>query len=128
MTRKSLFTVLALAVMAFSACGSDGGDCDIDYTPFMNGADADHDDSAWVCASDDIDPFLFQIFEDGTGISSEIGAFTWEESGCGEFAVEGALDQTISNIDGSVASGIGSFDITFEDGDTASVGCELLDE
>lgn len=126
--------LLTLLIFLFVACGGGGsgqsttGDDDcLDTSTVTNGPNASNTDSFWDCNSD-TGAFDVQFYDDGTGLSTAVGAFTWKETGCNQFEISDAFDDSVvDNIEGSVASGIFTFDQTFSNGTKIDVSCILFD-
>ena len=116
-------------------CGGGGGEgdaCDFVLSVFFNGANADEATSQWNCEGSSpgeiVPDFVFQAFDDGTGFSSAVGPFTFQETGCRRASYQsGAGNATVSNIQGSIDSGILTFFQTSStpELDNISAGCEL---
>ena len=79
---RSIRKVLLVAALTgiFTACGGGdaGGTCSFDIDSFTNGTDAVTVSSVWDCTSSN-SSYTFAFYADGTGYSSALGAFTWQE-------------------------------------------------
>jgi len=127
--KKILVVLMVLSVAAF-ACGGGGGTsetCAFDVNDFTNGANATAATSVWNCLTSGVSgSYTFAFYNDGAGYSSAVGAFTWEEVGCREVDVV-AYNGTnqITDIEGSVASSIGTFTQHHPDGTTSTSSCTI---
>ena len=120
-----------LAVGAIGGCGGGGGsdECDFDFNSFLNGPNAQFADSEWDCIDNFFELFAFQAFEDGAGFSTDLGPFTFQQIGCRRAAFQSGLgDGEIVNIEGSIASGVLTFDqvSNVPELDGLSAGCLLV--
>lgn len=115
-----------IAIGTIGGCGGGGdGDCDFDILSLTNGADANSQDSFWLC--DDGDSiFQLQIFDDGSGLSSEIGAFNWVQTGCDSVSFQSALGSAEA-INIMAGGGVLTFEqvSNVEELDDISVACVL---
>lgn len=97
----------------FIGCG-EGGERDI--TPediafieqFTNGQGRDNQVSEWDCLDEVGIIFSFAICLDRTGVSTDLGAFIWEQEGPRRIEMEGAVDREIKDIEGIVSNGSGT--------------------
>ncbi len=125
--KKVIMLATLLIVAGLSACGGGGSDepCSFDISDFTNGANATVTTSVWNCTSS-ASSYTFAFYNDGTGYSSALGGFTWEEVGCQQVDITDAdgIDQ-IRNLEGSIASGIGTFTQTRPDGSELTTSCTL---
>ncbi|MEW6778043.1 MAG: hypothetical protein AB1405_17235 [Bdellovibrionota bacterium] len=119
------FVSLVFSLWFLGGCGGDGDCAPVDLSPFLNGPSAAGQTSEWQCASG-AGPFAFAVFEDGTGLSTVIGAFDWTDDGCGRVDVDGAVHQEIYDIEASVLFGAGTFRIRFDDGSTDEAVCAAV--
>jgi hypothetical protein len=126
--------VILIAMGAIGGCGgsSGSGSCDFDFNSFLNGANADEAFSQWSCVGSKpgsiVLDFVFQAFEDETGFSTNVGPFTYEQTGCRSIRFQSGLgDGNVINLDGSNESGILTFDQTSSTPglDGISSGCLL---
>ena len=120
--------ITAIVILMLVGCGgSGGGTCDFDLSSFTNGANASSTDSYWSCNSEGF-TWAFVFYDDGTGMDNTEGAFTWVESGCATVQIDNAFSSyTISDISGSIASGIATFTQRNNDtGNETNVSCVLL--
>lgn len=138
---------LSVIIVLFTACG--GGDsgsttatntngssnpttaspaaskCTVDIAAMTNGNDAKHIDSAWLCTASNHN-FAFAFYDDGTGESTDVGPFTWQENSCGVLSVASSIGQLkIDQIAGSLISGIFTFRQTNADGLSAIYSCKI---
>jgi len=96
---------------------------------FLNGPTAEQANSFWDCDSE-VGTFEFQAFEDGTGFSTGVGPFTFQETGCRQITFQSAFGEAmVINIEGSTASGIGTFEQVSEVPvlDTGFAACVLIE-
>jgi len=86
-----IVAVVLLSLGLIGGCGGGGGGgdgdaCDFVLSVFFNGANADEAISQWDCVGSSpgeiVSDFAFQAFDDGTGFSSGVGPFTFQETGC----------------------------------------------
>ena len=121
--KKTLFAMIIAACLAITACGGGGGACNFDILTFTNGATVATATSAWACQCGN-QVFAFVFADDGAGFDTTIGAFTWTETGCRQVAIDSAFgDATITDIDGSIASGIATF---HQSGDLGEGDCSCV--
>ena len=126
---RRVIGLVLIAFMVIGGCGggSGGEDCDFDFNSFLNGPNAQSIESQWLCASN-AGEFIFVAFEDGTGESTGIGVFTYQQTGCrrAEFQ-SGVANGEIFDLEGSVLSGILTFKIDYDDPEfiDENVGCLL---
>jgi len=107
-----IVSVVLLSFFIIGSCGGSGGGegCDFDFDAFLNGANAQVADSQWDCVDNFDELFSFQIFEDGTGFSTGVGVFTYQQTGCRSLNFQSAPgNATVSNIQGSIDSGFLTF-------------------
>jgi len=107
-----IVAVVLLSLGLIGGCGGSGGGegCDFDFDAFLNGVNAQFADSQWDCIDSFDQLFSFQAFEDGTGFSTGVGPFTYQQTGCRSLNFQsGAGNGTVSNIQGSIDSGILTF-------------------
>jgi len=122
-----------LSLGLIGGCGGGGGDaCDFVLSVFFNGANAEEATSLWDCEGSSpgeiVPDFTFQAFDDGTGFSSQLGPFTFQETGCRRASFQSrAGDGSEINIGGSIASGILTFDqiSSVPELNNISAGCVL---
>ncbi len=116
---------LVLIAIGWFGCGGSDESCNFEIADFTNGANASTATSFWNCNSSNM-AYTFAFYDDGAGYSSALGAFTWEEAGCREVDIN-AVDGTsqIRDIDGSIASGIGTFKQIHPDGSESTASCVL---
>lgn len=126
------FLTVCICFLIAGGCGGGGGSdseddsCDFEISTATNGESLTSVDSFWVCESDQVDDFEFGIFENGTGLATNIEQFTWEETGCRSIFIDSGLgDADIVNID--VTDGILTFVIESDIPGFEQVGftCEL---
>jgi len=127
---KIIVLVLLLAFMNIGGCGggssSDDG-CDFNFNGFLNGSNAQSQTSEWACLASDGNISTFAAFEDGTGVSTEYGIFTYNRSGCRSATYQGLLDSgELVNLEGSIALGILSFVQLSDNFGQFDVGCLLV--
>ena len=131
-----IVAVVLLSLGLIGGCGGSGGGegCDFDFDAFLNGVNANQATSQWDCVGSKpgeiVPDFVFQAFEDGTGFStSDVGIFTFQQTGCRSLNYQsGAGNATISNIQGSIDSGVLTFFQTSStpELDDISSGCILV--
>jgi len=93
---KSILGLILISFMLVGGCGggSDGDSggeveaCNFVLSTFLNGPNAEQSDSLWDCINEDGRLFAFQAFEDGTGFSTGVGPFTFQETGCREITFQ----------------------------------------
>ena len=121
--KKKLSMICTLMILT-AACGGGSDSCSVVVEDFTNGANATVTENIWNCISTN-SSFTFAFYDDGTGLSSALGAFTWEEVGCQELDVEAVTGTNhVTNAAGSIASGILTFTQTL--GSTSiHVSCTL---
>jgi len=127
---KRIIGLVLIAFLAVGGCSGGGGgdECNFDFDSFLNGPNAQLANSEWDCTSAVTGEFVFQAFEDGTGLSSDIGPLTWQQSGCRSAAFQSGFgDGDIINLEGSKASGIITYDqvSNVPELDIGAVGCKL---
>lgn len=123
---KYLLIVFILIMLGCDGGGNDSQPCDFDFDSFLNGINSQQASSLWSCESDDGQIFIFQAFIDGTGFSTGIGIFTYEQTGCRSADFQGIESSgNIFDIDGSTQSGILIFMLAIDNGNLNSVGCLL---
>lgn len=116
-----------ISSLSLVACGGGGtGDsCTFDISDFTNGANASVTQNVWNCASSN-SSYTFAFYGDGAGYSSALGAFTWDEVGCRAVDIVAANGTNqIRAIEGSIASGIGTFTQTTPGGTELTASCTL---
>jgi len=119
-----LFIFMALGNMG--GCGGGGGGCDFDFDSFLNGANSQAQTTQWDCLADDGTISTFAAFEDGTGVDTTIGVFTYERTGCRSASYQGSLDSgEVVNLEGSIESGILTFIQLSDNFGEFNVGCVL---
>ncbi len=129
---RAVILIVLVAFMSIGGCGGgDGGGnggCDFDFDSFLNGPNAQSANSEWDCIVEDIVGIIaFQAFEDGTGFSSEIGPFTYQQTGCRSARFQsGEGSGSVVLIEGSIASGILTFTQLSDDLGDRDFGCELV--
>jgi len=111
---RILLTVLLFGLFAgsFVACdgGGEGEQCDFDFDAILNGANTELANSEWTCIDNFEQVFTVRVFEDGTGFSSSVGFFTFQQTGCRSLDFQSAVgNATVSNLQGSIDSGIVTF-------------------
>ena len=129
MLKKWSWMIAAFALLlGLSACGGGGGSetCDFEIDSFTNGADVESATSMWNCQSSSGSEYTFAFYDDGTGVSSALGAFTWSDAGCQsvDIAAYNGTNQ-IRDIEGSRISGIGTFRQIGPSGTEATASCTL---
>jgi hypothetical protein len=119
---RSMLCVIPALILVFAvvACGED---CDMDSESFMNGSDRASAESLWSCNTG-LMPITVQVYSNGTGDSSAMGPFTWNELGCRLFRVDGSAGQVL-RVEGDPATGIITVFVEMDNGDTFSMGCSL---
>lgn len=127
---KTIIALVLLAFMTIGGCGGGGGgdNCDFDILGFANGQNAIVADSVWLCENEMGIVFQLQVFLDGTGINFGSGLpFTWEQTGCRSIVtVTGSLVTDVTNIEGSTALGVLSYEAQDTGEPPITVGCVLL--
>lgn len=124
--------VLIVAFLAVGGCGGGGGndeECDFDFDSFLNGPNATEATTAWDC-EDQFAFFAFQAFEDGTGFSTGVGAFTFQRAGCRRAVFQsGSGNGEIKNLEGSIDSGILTYEQVSDNPNlnTGPAACILVD-
>ena len=126
------FIIAITVFILIGLVGCDGGgdssneQCNFDFNSILNGIDAQQATSQWSCQSDDGQIFILQAFLDGTGFSTALGAFTFQQTGCtsADFQIGEELG-SIFDIVGSIQSGILTFTLVFDTGLMFNVGCVL---
>lgn len=120
--KKILFTLFFVLLLTACGNGGDNNTCS-NIDDFVNGATSKTASSVWSCFSEN-QTAKFALFQDGTGISDTIGAFTWEETGCNEISYDGIRKGLITNISGSIESGVFVFTDNFK-GISIKASCVL---
>jgi len=126
--KRALLICAVVLTLGVSACGSSGGSetCDFDISDFTNGASAADTTSIWNCQSSSGQEYTFAFYDDGTGVSSALGAFTWSDAGCRAVDVVAANGTNqVRDIEGSIASGIGTFRQIGPSGTEVTASCTL---
>ena len=131
-----IVAVVLLSLGLIGGCGGGGGGddaCDFVLSAFFNGANANQATSLWDCVGSSpgeiVDDIEFQAFEDGTGFSTGVGVFTFQQTGCRSLNFQsGAGNATVSNIQGSINSGFLTFfqSSSTPELDDISAGCILV--
>lgn len=117
--KKLIFVFLTVVTAAFSGCGSSGsgeGSCGFLFSSVTNGSSGKEAQSFWSC-QDNEGSYALALFGDGAGVSDTLGAFTWQETGCGEARAqtsEGTVEA--SEVNGSRTQGVLTFHL--RDADT----------
>src|SRR5262245_6769993 len=117
--KKLMLVFLAVFTAALPGCGSSGpgGDsCGFLFSSATNGSSGKEAQSFWSC-QDNEGSYALALFGDGAGISDTLGAFTWQETGCGEARAqtsEGTVEA--SQLNGSRTQGVLTFHL--RDADT----------
>lgn len=130
-------TVIILTVILLGGLGGlpgcGGGApavCDFVLSLVANGPSASQPDGTyWSCQDSTLTPFDLIFFEDGAGATGGIGAFTWQETGCGVVTLQTSVGQIIaSNLMGSKSSKVVTGDLTASDlGVEGNFSCFLAD-
>lgn len=124
--RKWIALLVFVGFLVGCGGGGGGGTCDFIIEDFLNGPNAQMQDSFWSCQGGG-GAFDFVAFEDGTGFSTGAGVFTWQETDCREIDfVSSAGSGIITDIQGSIQSGIITYTQISNDLGTFSVGCFLV--
>lgn len=126
---RSIALIACVIFLLGNSCGSSSGSesCSLDINDFTNGANAAAAVSVWSCRSSGASSsYTFAFYDDGTGYGSTLGAFTWSETGCQQVDVA-AYNGTnqIRDIEGSIASGIGTFRQIQPNGTESTASCTL---
>lgn len=117
------FMLLVLLICFCASCGGGNdvafdpsiADCSFNVADFENGPDADNINGHWRCAAQ-TGSYNMSFYADGTGSSSALGSFTWEQVSCDEIVlVTSQGDVTITEMSGSVDSANASFHQTFDE-------------
>lgn len=117
--------VIALLLLSFPGCGGGSSECAFDPDDFTNGTSSETQGSQWNCTSSG-SSFSFVLFDDGTGVSSALGSFTWTESACRSVdVVASGSTYLIRDLEGSIADGTGSFRQTNPNGSQLTATCTL---
>lgn len=124
------FLILPFILIACGG-GGDGGsidpdtNCNVVVSELTNGDDINNINSYYDCVSHGQNNFRVSFYDDGTGVSSDIGSFTWQEVNCGEFAVQSgaAGDFRVFDIAGSTSSNIFTYKQEFPNEEPFSVSC-----
>jgi hypothetical protein len=120
---------IGLAFFNIGGCGGGGGDgCDFNILSLANGPNALQADSLWDCENTLDEMYEFSIFTDGTGASTGIGVFTWEQTGCRsiELFQDGISIGDAFNIDGNFDAAFLVYDEQLTDRPVTSADCELV--
>jgi len=130
--RRLTVTLLCIfiAIGTIGGCGGgvDGdGECIFDILLLSNGADQNTADSFWLCRDQFDDEFAFSVWDDGSGISSDIFIFNWVQTSCDSISFTSALG-TAEAINIMVGGGVLTFDqiSNVEELDDLSVACVLI--
>jgi len=128
-----IVSILVLSVFlglgSIGGCGGGGGDgCDFNILSLANGPNALQADSLWDCENTLDEMYEFSIFADGTGASTGIGVFTWEQTGCRsiELFQDGISIGDDFNIDGNFDAAFLVYDEQLTDRPVTSADCELV--
>lgn len=89
-----VFLVLVISFLIIGGCGGDSDNCEFDILTVLNGSDSEVQDSFWECVDSNDDMFSFVIFEDGTGASTNIGVFDWQQTGCNTILISTGIGDT----------------------------------
>ena len=89
----ALWLIILLTSFNIINCSSESEfkDCEFSIDTITNGTDLDNVISFWSCLDSESDMHDFSIFENGTGLSSDIGAFTWIRTGCNSMKIQFSL-------------------------------------
>lgn len=122
LSQLGIFLILLLFLGPPNCGGSDT--CDFNISSFLNGSNYDSSTTFWSCIQQG-STLNVAIYSNGTGLSEEFGAFTWEEAGCGRISYTSSEgDGVMSNIEGSISSGVVT--LTNSSGEaSASISCTL---
>ena len=129
---KGIFALILVAFLAVVGCGGSGGGgdggCDFDILTLANGPNALQADSLWSCTNTADDVYEISVFEDGTGISSAVGVFTWVQTGCRsiELFIDGLSAGDVFNIDGDFGLGFLNYDEQLIGKPETSADCVLV--
>ncbi len=104
--KKTLSVMALVSCLFIAACGSEGGDsCDFNISSITNGASLATATSIWSCTAGNL-----TFTDDGAGLDSSVGAFTWSETGCRSLSVNTASGSAdITELSGSTASNVMTF-------------------
>lgn len=124
---KGITLLIVIAFMVIGGCSS-GGNCNFDLDSIFNAPNFDLSASSWDCESDEGPLLIFQIFGDGTGNSMNFGDFVFQQTGCRslEFQSELQGDGAFININGSVESGVLTFDFISDDPEQDDISFECV--
>ncbi|MBP9706782.1 MAG: hypothetical protein KBD78_04010 [Oligoflexales bacterium] len=115
-TCTSVYARNELGLSTFSGCS-------FNLSSLLNADNRSSATTYWQCSftggSSDT-----SIFRDGTGLSTAIGPFTWMQTSCNSLFYMGTRNGDITNITGSVASGILSGVDRFN-GNAVNISCVL---
>jgi len=133
MSPLRLFSLLILIILfsfgSIVGCdggGDGGGGCPFDINTLTNGNNAFTAVSVWDCIEDDLEFFEFIIFDDGTGISTGVGSFTWFQTGCNSIRITfegGTADIFDISVSGNFLAFVIESDVLELDG--VGNACEL---
>jgi len=115
MKTLSKFFVTGFLLIMMGCGGGTTALCEFFFSAITNGPSGDQANSFWSC-QDSEGTYDLAFFDDGAGLATTLGAFTWQETGCGQAmaqTVEGEV--TASNFSGSSESQVLTFQLDFKD-------------
>jgi len=114
MKTLSKFFVAGFLLIIMGCGGGTAALCEFFFSAITNGPSGDQANSFWAC-QDSEGAYDLAFFDDGAGLATTLGAFTWQETGCGQ-----AMAQTVegevaaSNFSGSRESKVLTFQLDFK--------------
>ena len=123
---RQVLVFILLTVLVVTGCGGGDDNCDFEFSSFLNGQDERSQTSEWDCVTEENHIFSFAAFEDGTGFSTDVGVFTYQQTGCRRAAFQSEFGSgDIVDIQGSRASGVLTFTQISDDLGDVSAFCVL---